>query len=87
MFYGTIPDPSTGEGFRDHCSRSTGDVLTGFPGCPGKVTGVARVILDPADPTAPRRDPRRSDNGSGLTPLFVAAVASSSMLARPRAMP
>ncbi len=52
-----------------------GDVLTGFPGCPGKVTGIARVILDPIDPTAleagdilvaPITDP-------SWTPLFVSA--------------
>jgi len=52
-----------------------GDVLTGFPGCPGQVTGVARVILDPLDPTAlepgdilvaPITDP-------SWTPLFVSA--------------
>ncbi len=52
-----------------------GDVLTGFPGCPGQVSGVARVILDPIDPTAlepgdilvaPITDP-------SWTPLFVSA--------------
>ncbi len=52
-----------------------GDVLTGVPGCPGVVRGIARVILDPADPTAlepgdilvaPLTDP-------AWTPLFMAA--------------
>jgi pyruvate,water dikinase len=54
---------------------SPGDVLAGFPGCPGAVTGVARVVLDPIDPTAlepgdilvaPITDP-------SWTPLFVSA--------------
>lgn len=53
-----------------------GDVLTGVPGCPGTVTGVARVILDPSDPmalepgdilVAPHTDP-------AWTPLFVPAA-------------
>jgi pyruvate,water dikinase len=52
-----------------------GDVLTGFPGCPGEVTGIARVVLDPIDPSAleagnilvaPITDP-------SWTPLFVSA--------------
>jgi len=56
-------------------SVAPGDVLAGFPGCPGQVTGVARVILDPIDPTAlepgdilvaPITDP-------SWTPLFVSA--------------
>ena len=77
VFYGTIPDPSTWglKGSETIVPAAPGDVLTGFPGCPGKVTGVARVILDPADPTAlgpgeilvaPITDP-------AWTPLFVAA--------------
>jgi rifampicin phosphotransferase len=54
-----------------------GDVLTGVPGCPGVATGRARVILDPADPSAldpgdvliaPITDP-------AWTPLFVPAAA------------
>jgi len=54
---------------------AVGDTLGGFPGCPGQVTGVARVILDPLDPTAlnsgdilvaPITDP-------SWTPLFVSA--------------
>ena len=52
-----------------------GDALAGLPGCPGVVTGRARVILDPSDPgalelgdilVAPMTDP-------AWTPLFVAA--------------
>ena len=52
-----------------------GDVLTGVAGCPGVVRGIARVILDPADPgalepgdilVAPLTDP-------AWTPLFMAA--------------
>jgi len=54
-----------------------GEVLTGVPGCPGVATGRARVILDPADPSAldpgdvlvaPITDP-------AWTPLFVPAAA------------
>jgi len=53
----------------------SGDVLQGVPGCPGTVTGTARVILDPSDPgalepgdimVAPLTDP-------AWTPLFMAA--------------
>lgn len=56
---------------------ASGDVLRGVPGCPGSATGVARVILDPADPmslepgeilVAPVTDP-------AWTPLFVPASA------------
>ena len=52
-----------------------GDVLQGVAGCPGKVTGRARVILDPTDPgalepgdilIAPQTDP-------SWTPLFMSA--------------
>lgn len=52
-----------------------GDVLQGVPGCPGVVTGRARVILDPAEPgdmepgdimVAPLTDP-------AWTPLFMTA--------------
>ncbi len=58
-------------------ASSTGDVLTGVPGCSGVVTGTARVILDPSDPlalepgevlVAPHTDP-------AWTPLFVPAAA------------
>lgn len=56
-------------------ASTSGDVLTGVPGCPGTVTGTARVILDPSDPLAlepgdiliaPVTDP-------AWTPLFVPA--------------
>jgi pyruvate,water dikinase len=55
---------------------AAGDVLVGVPGCPGRVTGIARVVLDPSDPTAlepgeilvaPLTDP-------AWTPLFVPAA-------------
>lgn len=54
-----------------------GAVLEGIPGCPGRATGRARVILDPSDPgalepgdvlIAPITDP-------AWTPLFVPAAA------------
>jgi phosphohistidine swiveling domain-containing protein len=56
---------------------ATGTILEGIPGCPGKATGRARVVLDPSDPTAlepgdvlvaPITDP-------AWTPLFVPAAA------------
>lgn len=52
-----------------------GDVLQGVPGCPGTIRGTARVITDPADPSAlqpgdimiaPVTDP-------AWTPLFLSA--------------
>ncbi|MBK7724631.1 MAG: phosphoenolpyruvate-utilizing protein [Dehalococcoidia bacterium] len=77
VFWGTQPDVSTwpARGATAIEPVKAGDVLTGFPGCPGQVTGVARVILDPIDPTAlepgdilvaPITDP-------SWTPLFVSA--------------
>jgi pyruvate,water dikinase len=77
VFWGKQPDPSTwgAKGADAVEPVAAGDVLTGFPGCPGQVTGIARVILDPIDPTAlepgdilvaPITDP-------SWTPLFVAA--------------
>lgn len=54
-----------------------GEVLAGVPGAPGRATGRARVVLDPADPfalepgdvlVAPNTDP-------SWTPLFVPAAA------------
>jgi pyruvate,water dikinase len=56
---------------------ASGTQLAGIPGCPGRATGRARVVLDPSDPTAlepgdvlvaPITDP-------AWTPLFVAAAA------------
>ncbi|MHB8577116.1 MAG: PEP-utilizing enzyme [Dehalococcoidia bacterium] len=77
VFAGTQPDPSTWarRGEASVAAVAVGDVLAGFPGCPGQVTGTARVILDPLDPTAlnpgdilvaPITDP-------SWTPLFVSA--------------
>lgn len=77
VFVGEIADPGTWvkKGETAVEAVSVGDVLQGFSGCPGVVTGVARVILDPLDPTAlgpgeilvaPMTDP-------SWTPLFVSA--------------
>jgi len=77
IFVGEIPDPSTwpAKSDPDVTPVRAGDVLTGFPGCAGTATGIARVVLDPLDPTAlepgdilvaPITDP-------SWTPLFVAA--------------
>ena len=76
---GNIPPPSTWTR-RDAVSyekAKSGEVLEGFPGCPGVATGRARVILDSNDPralepgdvlVAPITDP-------SWTPLFVPACA------------
>jgi len=77
VFLGEQPDPATWaqKGASDVAAVAVGDVLEGFPGCPGEVTAVARVVLDPIDPSAlgpgeiliaPITDP-------SWTPLFVAA--------------
>ncbi|MGE0599850.1 MAG: PEP-utilizing enzyme [Dehalococcoidia bacterium] len=77
VFWGEQPDPSTWKRKGEDAIEAVaaGDVLAGFPGCPGQVTGVARVVLDPIDPTAlepgdilvaPITDP-------SWTPLFVSA--------------
>ena len=77
VFHGEMPDVSTWprKGETPVEAVAVGDVLQGFSGCPGVVTAVARVILDPLDPTAlgpgeilvaPMTDP-------SWTPLFVAA--------------
>ena len=77
VFVGEIADPGTWprKGETAVASVAVGDVLEGFSGCPGVVTAVARVVLDPIDPTAlapgeilvaPMTDP-------SWTPLFVAA--------------
>ena len=79
VFYGTQPDPSTWPAKGEVAAEpvAVGDVLQGFPGCPGSYEGTARVVLDPIDPTAcgpgeilvaPMTDP-------SWTPLFVAAGA------------
>lgn len=77
VFYGIQPDPS--EWVRRDANVvdlvKAGDVLQGFPGCPGTVTGIARIVTDPMNPralapgeilVAPLTDP-------SWTPLFVAA--------------
>jgi pyruvate,water dikinase len=64
-----------GKGDAAVIAATSGDVLTGGPGCAGVVQGIARVILDPSDPSAlepgdiliaPNTDP-------AWTPLFVPA--------------
>jgi pyruvate,water dikinase len=64
--------PGEGDG-----RAAPGQVLTGIPGCPGRASGRARVVLHPADPAglepgdvlvAPITDP-------SWTPLFVPAGA------------
>jgi pyruvate,water dikinase len=56
---------------------AAGEAVSGVPGCPGRATGRARVVLDPSDPgalepgdvlIAPITDP-------AWTPLFVPAAA------------
>ena len=79
VFAGEQPPVETWERRDAHTDvvAGAGEVLTGISGCPGQATGVARVILDPADPSAlepgdvlvaPITDP-------SWTPLFVAASA------------
>jgi pyruvate,water dikinase len=79
VFWGEIPDPATWPKKADVTIEPVraGDVLQGFPGCVGKATGRARVVLDPLDPrglepgdilVAPITDP-------SWTPLFVPAAA------------
>jgi pyruvate,water dikinase len=78
VFGGAMP-PMSGWAARDTSSNpvATGTILEGIPGCPGKASGRARVVLDPSDPTAlepgdvliaPITDP-------AWTPLFVPAAA------------
>jgi pyruvate,water dikinase len=53
-------------------------VITGLPGSPGRVTGVARVILDPADSRSQLRPGEilvAPLTDVGWTPLFLAASA------------
>ncbi len=73
------PDPPSTWARRDEpvaAALHAGETLMGMPGCPGVAQGRARVVLDPADPTAlepgdvlvaPITDP-------SWTPLFVAAA-------------
>jgi rifampicin phosphotransferase len=67
--------PKRGGAKTDHGAAKVGDVLQGGAGAPGVVTGIARVVLDPNDPSAvgpgdimiaPTTDP-------SWTPLFLAA--------------
>lgn len=67
--------PAVGGGLVEEVARGT--VLSGIPGCPGKASGRARVILDPSDGgmlepgevlVAPITDP-------SWTPLFVPSAA------------
>lgn len=79
VFWGVQPDPSTwpARGASALEAVRAGDILQGVHGCTGQYTGIARVILDPGDPTAlepgdilvaPITDP-------SWTPLFVSAGA------------
>ena len=79
VFSGAPSDPSTWAS-RDEAAPAqlaSGESIQGLPGCPGAAEGIARVILDSADPTAlepgdvlvaPSTDP-------SWTPLFVPAAA------------
>ncbi|MHB1445809.1 MAG: PEP-utilizing enzyme [Acidimicrobiales bacterium] len=67
--------PAVGGGHVE--AMATGTVLSGIPGCPGKASGRARIILDPSDGgmlqpgevlVAPITDP-------SWTPLFVPSAA------------
>jgi pyruvate,water dikinase len=79
VFDAILSDPNTWSSRADFQVEpvAVGDVLDGISGCPGSATGIARVITDPADPTAlgpgevlvaPSTDP-------SWTPLFVPAAA------------
>jgi pyruvate,water dikinase len=79
VFEGEPPSPSSWPrcDARPAPVSAVGDVLHGIPGCPGKASGRARVVLDSHDPTAlepgdvlvaPITDP-------SWTPLFVPAAA------------
>jgi len=75
----TVPplDTWAKKGEQSYEPVSAGESLQGMPGCPGVARGIARVVLDPSDPTvlgpgeilvAPYTDP-------AWTPLFVPASA------------
>ncbi len=78
VFSGTVPPlPTWSERDTAPAPVAAGTTLEGIPGCPGRATGRARVVLDPADPrelepgdvlVAPITDP-------AWTPLFVPACA------------
>jgi phosphohistidine swiveling domain-containing protein len=75
---GSVPPIETWEAAGSRgAAVGVGDVLDGISGCPGVARGIARVVLDPADPrglgpgdvlVAPITDP-------SWTPLFLAAEA------------
>lgn len=78
IVHGSLPPVSTWptRGSERATASGPGSVLTGVPGCPGVVTGTARVILEASDPlalepgdilVAPHTDP-------AWTPLFVPAA-------------
>jgi pyruvate,water dikinase len=75
---GPFPPNTTWRKKADRVTRplSAGEKIQGVPGCPGRASGRARVVLTPADPTllepgdilvAPMTDP-------AWTPLFVPAA-------------
>ena len=75
---GPAPANTTWPKKRDHVTQaiSVGDTIQGVPGCPGKASGRACVVLDPSDSSAleygdilvaPMTDP-------AWTPLFVPAA-------------
>jgi phosphohistidine swiveling domain-containing protein len=77
LFEGEIPDHSTWEQrvFEEDAAGQKGDILEGIGGSPGRVVGIARVVMDASDPdvlnpgdilVAPITDP-------SWTPLFLAA--------------
>jgi pyruvate,water dikinase len=76
---GPPPPNTTWRKRADHTATTAapGEAIQGAPGCPGRASGRARVVLDPSDPTilepgdiliAPMTDP-------AWTPLFVPAAA------------
>jgi rifampicin phosphotransferase len=77
LFEGEIPDHSTWERrvFEEDAAGQKGDILEGIGGSPGRVIGIARIVMDASDPdvlnpgdilVAPITDP-------SWTPLFLAA--------------
>ncbi len=75
---GPLPSNTSWPKRADHKATvsKAGETVQGVPGCPGTARGIARVVLDPSDPTvlepgdilvAPMTDP-------AWTPLFVPAA-------------
>ena len=56
---------------------AVGTVLAGVPGCPGRATGRARVVLHPSDPAGlqPGEVLVAATTDPSWTPLFVGAAA------------